>query len=112
MSGQPIAGADGMSFALPLDRVRRSGGIGRRDGLKNRWGSLPVWVQVPPPAPLSPDDRPLTGPPRRLLAALRSWVERCTSAALPIRQIISGAVDDANGAWTLPRQLQLGADMA
>ncbi len=32
--------------------ARRSGGIGRRDGLKHRWGSPPVWVRVPPSAPV------------------------------------------------------------
>ena len=26
---------------------------GRRDGLKNRWGESPVWVRVPPSAPIS-----------------------------------------------------------
>src|SRR5262245_53780039 len=29
----------------------RSGETGRRAGLKIRWGSLPVWVRFPPPAP-------------------------------------------------------------
>src|SRR6266566_8943156 len=30
---------------------RRSGGTGRRAGLKIRWGSRPVWVRLPPSAP-------------------------------------------------------------
>ena len=29
---------------------RRSGGTGRRAGLKIRWGSRPVWVRLPPSA--------------------------------------------------------------
>src|SRR5438093_812631 len=30
--------------------ARRSGGTGRRAGLKIRWGSRPVWVRLPPSA--------------------------------------------------------------
>ena len=26
---------------------------GRRNGLKIRWGAIPVWVRVPPPVPLA-----------------------------------------------------------
>ena len=35
------------------DRDGRSGETGRRAGLKIQWGSLLVWVRVPPPAPSS-----------------------------------------------------------
>ena len=33
-----------------LRPARRSGGTGRRAGLKIRWGSRPVWVRLPPSA--------------------------------------------------------------
>ncbi len=33
------------------DNEGRSGETGRRAGFKIPWGSLPVWVRVPPPAP-------------------------------------------------------------
>ena len=36
-----------------LNNEGRSGETGRRAGFKIPWGSLPVWVRVPPPAPHS-----------------------------------------------------------
>jgi hypothetical protein len=50
------------SFAFPMCR---SGETGRRAGLKIPWGSPPVWVRFPPPAPflnrLRPFDYPRSG---------------------------------------------------
>ncbi len=37
---------------------------GRRGGLKNRWGSTPVWVQVPPSAPRNKPYRGVAQPGR------------------------------------------------
>ena len=39
------------SFAVGHAITGRSGETGRRAGFKIPWGSLPVWVRVPPPAP-------------------------------------------------------------
>jgi hypothetical protein len=68
----------GRGFAQNGLRIRdsspgRSGETGRRAGLKIPWGSLPVWVRFPPPAPIAAQARPEFPSPFTW-----AWAGRCS----------------------------------